>query len=676
MSALHAYLRQDAGAAAPGENSWLARYVDLLLVAGVIAIIALMVLPLPLWLLDLLVAANIAMGVVLLLVAIYISSPLEFAVFPSVLLITTLFRLSLSIATTRQILLHANGGHIIDTFGKMVAGGNLVVGLVVFLIITVVQFIVIAKGAERVAEVAARFSLDAMPGKQMSIDSDLRSGLIDKDEAKRKRRTLEMESKLHGSLDGAMKFVKGDAIAGIIIIAINLLGGLSVGVLQQDMSLSQAMHSYSILSIGEGMVAQIPALLGAMAAGLIVTRTADEDERHLGDAIRRQLSAKPRVLVVAAGVCMLFATVPGFPAAVFVLLGAVLMAAGLLLMPEWAARWQRASGRALPQLQAARAQAAKPVAAAPQAQLPPALPLLLLLPPAALQGEAGQRLAQELGEMTEQFQLAAGLQLPRIALHGRTPRIASADANGQANASQAEPGWQLLAYEVPIAQGPLQEGMDRQALLAQLQQVLRRHAQLFLGIQETTALLTRASTELPDVVKEVLRSLPIQRVAEVLRRLVAEEVSIRNLRDVLESLAETGQREKDVQTLTEFARIALKRQTSHRLAPDGRLPCLMLSPALEDLLRQAIRVNGGVAQLALDPQLAQQISAALQASLARSGARAIVTAVDVRWHVRRLIEAECFDHPVLSFHELSPSLQLDVAERVDLPQAPLLQEAA
>lgn len=675
MSALQAYFRQ-GGAAALGEDSLLARYVDLLLVAGVIAIIALMVLPLPLWLLDLLVAANIAMGVVLLLVAIYISSPLEFAVFPSVLLITTLFRLSLSIATTRQILLHANGGHIIDTFGKLVAGGNLVVGLVVFLIITVVQFIVIAKGAERVAEVAARFSLDAMPGKQMSIDSDLRSGLIDKDEAKRKRRTLEMESKLHGSLDGAMKFVKGDAIAGIIIIAINLLGGLSVGVLQQDMSLSQAMHSYSILSIGEGMVAQIPALLGAMAAGLIVTRTADEDERHLGDAIRRQLSAKPRVLVVAAGVCMLFATVPGFPAAVFLLLGALLMAAGLLLMPEWAARWQRASGRALPQLQAARAQAAKPVAAVPQAQLPPALPLLLLLPPAALQGEAGQRLAQELGEMTEQFQLAAGLQLPRIALHGRTPRIASADANGQANAGQAEPGWQLLAYEVPIAQGPLQEGMDRQALLAQLHQVLRRHAQLFLGIQETTALLTRASTELPDVVKEVLRSLPIQRVAEVLRRLVAEEVSIRNLRDVLESLADTGQREKDVQTLTEFARIALKRQTSHRLAPEGRLPCLMLSPALEDLLRQAIRVNGGVAQLALDPQLAQQISATLQASLARSGARAIVTAVDVRWHVRRLIEAECFDHPVLSFHELSPSLQLDVAERVDLPQAPLLREAA
>jgi len=222
-----------------------ARYSDLVLVAGVIAIVAMMVLPLPAWLIDVLVAVNIASGLVLLLLGIYIASPLEFSVFPSVLLMTTLFRLSLSIATTRMILLHGHAGHIIDTFGKVVAGGNLVVGLVVFLIITVVQFIVIAKGAERVAEVAARFSLDAMPGKQLSIDSDLRSGLIDKDEAKRRRRNLEMESKLHGSLDGAMKFVKGDTIAGIVIIVINLLGGLAIGVMMQGMDVASAMSKYS-----------------------------------------------------------------------------------------------------------------------------------------------------------------------------------------------------------------------------------------------------------------------------------------------------------------------------------------------------------------------------------------------------------------------------------------------
>lgn len=647
-------------AATATREGLFARYVDLVLVAGVIAIIALMVLPLPLWLLDLLVAANMASGIVLLLVAIYIASPLEFAVFPSLLLITTLFRLSLSIATTRQILLHANGGHIIDTFGKLVAGGNLVVGLVVFLIITVVQFIVIAKGAERVAEVAARFSLDAMPGKQLSIDSDLRSGLIDKDEAKRKRRHLEMESKLHGSLDGAMKFVKGDAIAGIVIIAINLIGGLAIGVLQQGLSVGQAMHAYSILSIGEGMVAQIPALLGAMAAGLIVTRTADEDERHLGDSIRRQLSAKPRVLVVSAGICMLFALVPGFPGPVFALLGFGLAAGGLLLMPAWRARWDKLTGRAMPQRAAQKAEAEPVVQEAPQPQLPPALPLLLLVPAPALQGEAGRALAAALGRMVEEFQLGAGLQLPRIALH-RQPEGAS--------------GWQLLAYEVPIAAGALPEGLVLAGLVASLRDVLRRHAQLFLGIQETTTLLTRASTEMPDVVKEVLRALPIQRVAEVLRRLVAEEVSIRNLRDVLESLAESGQREKDAQTLTEFARIALRRHTSHKVAPDGRLRCLMLTPALEDLLRQGIRVNGGVAQLAIDPQLAQQLATVFAEALDRSGAAALVCAVDVRWHLRRLIETERFDHPVLSFHELMPTLQLDVLERIDVPQAQLLQAA-
>src|SRR5689334_14025095 len=280
------------------RESVLSRYSDLVLVAGVVAIVALMVLPLPLWLIDLLVAANIASGLMLLLLGIYIQSPLEFSVFPSVLLMTTLFRLSLSIATTRMILLSGHAGHIIDTFGKVVAGGNLVVGLVVFLIITVVQFIVIAKGAERVAEVAARFSLDSMPGKQLSIDSDLRSGLIDKDEARRRRRVLELESKLHGSLDGAMKFVKGDAIASIVIVIVNLIGGLAIGVMQQGLDLSDATQKYSILTIGEGLVAQIPALLGAMAAGLMVTRTTDEDSGdNLGQAIQRQLSANPRVLL-------------------------------------------------------------------------------------------------------------------------------------------------------------------------------------------------------------------------------------------------------------------------------------------------------------------------------------------------------------------------------------------
>ena len=315
---------------------------DIALAIGIVAIIALMVLPLPVLILDTLVAVNIVIGLILVLMGVYITSPLQFSVFPSVLLISTLYRLALSVATTRMILLHGDAGHIIDTFGNMVAGGNIVVGLVVFLIITLVQFIVIAKGAERVAEVAARFTLDARLGKQLSIDSDLRSGLIDKDEAKRKRRAIELESKLHGSMDGAMKFVKGDAIAGIVIIIINLLGGLAIGVLQLDMELNAAMAKYSILTVGDGMVAQIPALLGAMSAGLIVTRATDEQtDRHLGDSIQKQLTAIPRVSLVAGALCLLLAVVPGFPSAVFVTLGLILLVSGALLIPVWRSRLEK-----------------------------------------------------------------------------------------------------------------------------------------------------------------------------------------------------------------------------------------------------------------------------------------------------------------------------------------------
>ncbi|WP_217283599.1 flagellar biosynthesis protein FlhA [Pseudaquabacterium terrae] len=639
----------------------LARYSDLVMVAGVIAIVAMMVLPLPIWLIDLLVAFNIASGILLLLLGIYIQSPLEFSVFPSVLLMTTLFRLSLSIATTRLILLQGHAGDIIDTFGKVVAGGNLVVGLVVFLIITVVQFIVIAKGAERVAEVAARFSLDAMPGKQMSIDSDLRAGLIDKDEAKRRRRALELESKLHGSLDGAMKFVKGDAIAGIVIIVINLLGGLAIGVMMQDLDVGSALTKYSILTIGEGMVAQIPALLGAMAAGLIVTRTADEEDKHLGDSVRKQLTAKPRVLIVAGGICVLMGLVPGFPTTVFLLLALAIAGTGLLMTPacrDWLHARRHPAMRGLVKRLDVPQQVTQ--TALPQAR--PAVPLLLRVPAALLAAEQGRTLTPALEQVLEEFQLGLGLALPRIHVHGQP---------GAADAGR----WELLAFEVPIAHGRLPEGVfDAASALGEpVKQALRRHAPLFLGMQDTTNLLTRASVDAPDVVKEVLRALPVQRVADVLRRLVGEAVSIRNLRDILEALSEAGQRDKDAHALTEFARIALKRQICHRVAPDGRLPVLMLEPALEDLLRQAVRVTGGVAQLALEPEAARRIAERIAACVTERGPRALVTAIDVRWHLRKLIEPECFDTPVLSYHELMPTLELDILERIDVPSAPMLK---
>jgi type III secretion protein V len=654
---MSAYFRS---AAAPREGAF-ARYSDLVLVAGIIAIVAMMVLPLPSWLIDVLVALNIASGLVLLLLGVYIASPLEFSVFPSVLLMTTLFRLSLSIATTRMILLHGHAGHIIDTFGKVVAGGNLVVGLVVFLIITVVQFIVIAKGAERVAEVAARFSLDAMPGKQLSIDSDLRSGLIDKDEAKRKRRSLELESKLHGSLDGAMKFVKGDAIAGIVIIVINLLGGLAIGVMMQDLDIGSAMTKYSILTIGEGMVAQIPALLGAMAAGLIVTRTSDEDDKHLGDAIRKQISAKPRVLIVAGGICVLMAFVPGFPVMVFMALALVFIGAGVLLTPSWFNHIRNLRHPAVRSL-VKRLDVPQQVATTALPQQRPAVPLLLRVPPWMLAGQDAHRLTRTLEQVLDEFQLNLGLNLPRIHVHGHS------------DSAQDAGRWELLAFEVPIASGAMPEE-PHVALGEPVRLAIRRNAPLFLGAQDTTNLLTRAAADVPDIVKEVLRALPLQRVSEVLRRLVNESVSIRNLRDILEALAEVSQRDKDVHALTEFTRVALRRQISHRVAPQGRLNAVMLQPQLEELLRQSVRVSGGVSQLALEPEAARRICEAITGSIGRHKPAALITAIDVRWHVRKLIEPECFDTPVLSYHELMPTLQLELLDRIAVPGTALLEAA-
>lgn len=640
-------------------ESVFARFSDLFLVFGIAGIVALMILPLPALAIDSLVAINITVGIVLMMVAIYIASPLEFSVFPSLLLITTLFRLSLSIATTRMILLEGHAGHIIDTFGGMVAGGNLVVGLVVFLIITVVQFIVIAKGAERVAEVAARFSLDAMPGKQLSIDSDLRSGLIDKDEARRRRRNLELESKLHGSLDGAMKFVKGDAMAGIIIVVVNLLGGLAIGVMQQGMSLGEAVHKYSILTIGDGLVTQIPALLGAIAAGLIVTRTTDEStEKHLGDAIRRQLAAKPRVFLMAGLICFGMALVPGFPSLVFVVLGGSALVAGVLLDSVLRAKVEDR----LKPLAPARPGAA-PVELAPSQtraiEARPTLPLLLEL--RGVNALEGQALGPALELVLERFELELGVILPRLSFHATDPTEA--------------PSWRLLAWEAPIGGGDL-EGPDIVPAVSEaVRQALRRNLGLFIGIQEVSAMLTRASVDYAEVVKEVARALPLARIAEVVRRLVEEEVSVRNLRDVLEGLADAGQREKDPFALTEFARVSLKRQIAARYAPNGELRALVLAPELETKLRDAIRTNGGGNQLALDPADAQALIDSLRSTVAETGVSVILAAIDLRRHVRKLIEPDLFDAPVLSFHELPPTLRLHVAGRVALPQ-PLMIEAA
>ncbi|MFN3592331.1 MAG: FHIPEP family type III secretion protein, partial [Thermaurantiacus sp.] len=616
-----------------------ARLADVGLVAGIVAIVGLMVVPIPTWLIDVLVGVNICFGILLLLTTLYIREPLDFSSFPSVLLVSTLFRLALSIATTRLILLEGNAGHIIQTFGRMVAGGELVVGIVVFLIITVVQFIVIAKGAERVAEVSARFSLDGMPGKQLSIDSDLRSGLIDKDEARARRRKLEQESKLHGSLDGAMKFVKGDAIASIIIVIVNLLGGLAIGVMQRGMEFGAAVEKYSILTIGDGLVSQIPALLSAMAAGLLVTRASDEGAVNLGDAIRRQVSRNPRVLLFGGAIAMLMAAVPGFPLFVFLSIGAAGLLAGLLLHPRTAPILRARFAPLAALMPAAHASEQLPDRLeAVAGDLKPLRPLVLeldLAPDAGLQAHGIGELRASIEGALGALQARSGVPVPRMAItlvHG-------------APAAR----WRLLVFEAEVASGPLDDSAD--ALATRIAVALGRQLAMLLGVQETTTLLNRVGIDYAEAVKEAVRAVPVTRIAEVLRMLADEQVPLTNMRDILESIAEAGQHQRDAGPIADMVRIAVRRHTLASLAAGGQLRAAVVAPALEDRLRASTRP--GETRPALAPNDVRELVDTVRTAAA-DGARALIVSLDLRRAVRGLVGPDLPDVAILSYQELDP----------------------
>ena len=614
---------------------------DVALAAGALLVLALIVLRLPPALLDALVALNIVTGVALLLTAVYIPRPVAFNSFPSVLLITTLFRLALSVATTRLILLDGHAGRIIDAFGGFVAGGNLVVGIVVFLIITAVQFIVVAKGAERVAEVAARFTLDAMPGAQLSIDSDLRAGLIDKDEARRRRLLLEQESQLGGALDGAMKFVKGDAIASIVIVGVNLIGGLIIGVMQRDLSFGAAAHTYTILSIGDGLVAQLPALLSAMAAGIIVTRSGGHGgDRHLGATIARQLLAQPRALATTGAIALALAAVPGFPPLVFMALAAALLTLAWLL-----AKRRRPSGVD------AQGHVAPVCAPTPLAQAAP-----LVIRHGAQAQPAAIAAAQALGRWLRDLGDELGMGIP-------APLVQPAPALA---AAQCEVRW----FDVAIAAS---DATDADALAAQLtavQQQLRREASRWLGVQEADELLARLGDSHPALLREVREVLPLQRLAEVLRRLIDEAIPLRNLRDIFEALLKWGAKESDPAALAEFVRVALGRSiTARHLDAEGRLHAVLTDADIEQELRSHCRPFAGASTLVLPPARSEHIQRQLADCLARAAAAdapapVVLAAIDVRRHVRKLLEPIVPDAVVLSYQELVEPLTL---VRVGLP---------
>lgn len=685
---------------------------DILLAIMLVGVVFMMILPLPTGLVDVLIALNMGISVVLLMIAVYIRTPLEFSAFPSVLLLTTLFRLALSITTTRLILLQADAGQIVYTFGNFVVGGNLVVGVVVFLIITIVQFLVITKGSERVAEVSARFSLDAMPGKQMSIDGDMRAGVIDVNEAKERRELIEKESQLYGAMDGAMKFVKGDAIAGLVIIIVNILGGVTIGVMQRGLPAGEALQVYSILTVGDGLISQIPALFISITAGMIVTRVTTEKATNLGTDIGSQVGGQPKALLIGGGLLLAFALIPGFPTITFVCLALIIGGIGWLLS-DWGKSTAESDGTekpsSVPGFNHNKTSESAPVVAkqlAEQETVALTVPILIDVSSDLKNLVNIDQLKQQLATIRRSLYLDLGVPFPGIQL-----RLVD----------NLEPGNYLVhLQEIPVARGAWQQGQilytgpfEQLALFGlapdnpvtflsgveacwvadeftteftqaelsfmQLDQlvsyhlslVLKKHAEEFIGIQETRYLLAEMEKGFGELVKEVQRLLPIQKISEVLQRLVSEGISIRDVRKVLEALAEWGQKEKDVVQLTEYVRSSLRRYISHKFSNGHHfLPCYMLDQQVEDTIRGGIRQTSAGCYLALDPAVTDNLLSSIKRQVGDIETAAkkpvLIVAMDIRRYVRKIIEAELYALPVLSFQELTEEINVQPLGRIVL----------
>ncbi|MGF6955252.1 type III secretion system export apparatus subunit SctV [Paraburkholderia youngii] len=657
--------------------------------ALVVAIISLMILPLPTLLIDGLLAINITLSVTLLMVTMYVPTILQLSAFPSMLLFTTLFRLSLNIASTKSILLHADAGRIIESFGELVVGGNLVVGLVVFLIITTVQFIVIAKGSERVAEVGARFTLDAMPGKQMSIDADLRANLLTGEEARKKRAMLALESQLHGGMDGAMKFVKGDAIAGLVITMVNIFAGIAVGVAYHGMSAGEAANRFSILSIGDAMVSQIASLLISVAAGVMITRVSDEHEKggkSLGEQIGSQLGGNSRALFVAALLLVGFAAVPGFPAPLFLLLAALLAFIGYRLEKRKSASDVEQGGSAAT-LQRAGAKGESPAILAKAPQF--AAPLGVRVSEELAAYLSPEILDRAFGPERRRIQEELGLPFPGITLwrhddlKGSSYEILLHDVPSASSELPTHRSVVLEADETLRAQCDTVNSVGgmatslwidttklpasgvvslnaEQVMSRHVANTLRRNAHVFIGIQETAYMLEQCALEYPGLVEEVKKALATQKIADVLRRLLEEQISIRNIRNIFESLVTWGPKEKDMLMLTEYVRGDLGRMIAHRATGGApQLPAIVLDLQVEQLIRQSIKQTPTGNFLALPPEQINAFVGRLEAIC--GGVRpdiAVVTSMDIRRYFRRMIEARLSWLQVYSFQELGGHVQL------------------
>jgi type III secretion protein V len=643
-----------------GRFSAAASAADVALAGLVLLSLGLMIVPPPTWMLDLLISANLSAAVAILLVVLYVPEAIGIATFPTLLLLSTLFRLSLNVAATRLILLQADAGEIVRAFGAFVVRGSYVVGAVVFCVLAIVQFVVVAKGSERVAEVAARFALDALPGRQMAIDAELRSGAIDGHEARRRRRQLQRESQFYGAMDGGMKFVKGDAVASLVILVVDVVGGLVIGVGAKGMGVADALRRYGLLTIGEGLVTQIPALVLSTAAGVLVTRVASEEaDVPLGAELARQLLAAPRALQAAAVFVLLLAVVPGLPAAPFLVTGAL-----LLFVARTRARAQRREERRAiaeptprPGPRGAREPAFVPVVVPWSIDVSEDLEHLVESETAGLQ-------AMTFG-LREAFFAELGVPLP-------PPRSSVRAGLGTRTVV-------VSLHEVPARTLRPPAGLEADAIAAWVRaetlDALRERAADFIGLAEVQQLLDDLEPFAPATVRNVVpRPVSLALLTDVLRRLVEERLSVRDLRGVLEALAPLAPTEKDPLALAEHVRAQMRRAITFRLtAGRPRLDVVVLDPLLEDTVRGAITRTAAGSFLALPPQAARDVIASVRAALSTAGhaSPVVLTQPDIRRFVRTLLQPELPGVWVASFAELLPEISLRPLARAT-PEGPPL----
>lgn len=687
----------------------IAKSSDVILAFFVIVIISMIIIPVPPPVIDCLISINLTIAVLLIMVSLYIPKAVHLSAFPSILLITTLFRIGIEISATRQILLKADGGDIIMAFGKYVVGGSFVVGAVIFLIITIVQFIVVTKGAERVAEVAARFTLDAMPGKQMSIDADMRSGILDANQARDLRAALQKESQLYGAMDGAMKFVKGDVIAGIVIALINIVGGLIIGVMIHGMSAYDAAQIYTVLSIGEGLVSQIPSLLISLTAGVVTTRVSSDDkDTNLGTDIATQLFVHWKGMALATFVLFGMIFIPGFPRPLFIIL--FFMMSGGTFYSYRRSKKGKPSGSGGGAAVIETSTDGHMVIKGGEEDYALTLPVILEVGKnlsALIRREKGGKFIEDLiPRMRYALYQDLGVKFPGVHVRTDSPSLEPND-------------YSIFLNEVPLMRGKILDGflltneteenlkrynlpftrskntinqaslwvdikykelLDKagikywnplEVMILHLSYFYRKFAGEFIGIQEVRAILEFVEKNFPDLVKEVTRLVPLQKLTEILKRLVQEQISIKDLRTILEALSEWAQTEKDTVLLTEYVRSSLKRYISYKYSLGQTvLSVYLLDPEIEDIVRGAIKQTSAGSYLALDPDSVQLILHAMRSVITPTppGGQppVLLTAIDVRRFVRKLVEGEFPDLPTISYQEVVDEIRIQPLGRIQL----------